>query len=107
MPTTLSINVGGSAFSADWHSLPTWRVLLDNADSIAIQRDGEERVRVDLGGLRRWIAFSKCVNGSPLYCIGYQETVGAVQRSGLIVAGSNRKVTAWLHPSGRVTIGEA
>lgn len=103
----LKIIVGGSALMADFHNLQPWRALLDSADAIAIQTGPAERLRVDLSGLRRWIAFSKSLNGSPLYCIGWQETVGAIHRNGSIIGGSNRKTMAWLHPSGRVVIGDS
>ena len=105
MPNTqLIINVGGSALCAELDDLQPWRALLSNADSIALQHNGAVRVRVELSGLKRWIAFNRIVNGSPLRCIGWQETVGAIYRNNAIIGGSNRKVLAWLHPSGRVEI---
>ena len=105
MPDTeLIINLAGSAFIADPEQIQPWRAVLDNADGIALSRDGKERVRVELGGNRRWITFNRITNGSRLYVIGFQETVGAIQRGGLYIGGSNRKVLAWLHPSGGVTI---
>jgi hypothetical protein len=104
---TLSIAVGGSVLNADyWDDLRPWAPLLNNADSIALVSDGQERVRVDLSGPRRWIAFAREVGaGSLVFCIGYQETVGALHRGGAILGGSNRKTLAWLHPGGRVVIG--
>lgn len=105
MPDALTINVGGSALKADLKNLQPWHALLNNADAIALTQNGKECVRVDLGGLKRWIAFRRNVGGSPLCAIGYQETVGAQRYGDMIVGGSNRKVLAWLHPSGRVTIG--
>jgi hypothetical protein len=105
MLTQLIINLAGSSFmTGDFGNLQTWRVVLDSADSIALMRDGQERVRVQLSGQRRWIAFNRIINGCPLYCIGWQETVGAMQRGGLYIGGSNRKTLAWLHPSGRVEL---
>lgn len=91
---------------ADLANLQPWRVLLENADAIALSHNGAERVRVQLDGLRRWIAFRRDVAGSPFACIGYQETVGAIHRDGAIIGGSNRKTLAWLHPCGRVLLGE-
>jgi hypothetical protein len=102
----LIINLAGSAFAADLGDLRPWRPLLDNAESIALAQNGKERVRVELGGLRRWVAFERKVGGSPLVCLGYQETVGAVRRAGAVIGGSNRKCLAWLHPGGRVFIGD-
>lgn len=104
MPDQLIINVGGSALSADLGNLQPWRALLDCADGIAIQRDGRERLRVDLNGLRRWIVFERKEAASPFVCIGWQETVGLIRRNGAIVSGSNRKVLARLYQSGRVEI---
>ena len=108
MPETkLIINLAGSAWTADLGDLRPWYPLLNNADSIALAQNGIERVRVELGGLRRWIAFSRPVGGSPLYVIGHQESVGAIYRNGSVVfSGSNRKVLAWLNASGGVYIGE-
>lgn len=103
----LTIDVGGSALKADLNNLQPWRALLDNADAIALVQNGNECVRVDLGGLKRWIAFERNVSGSPFACIGYQETVGAQRYGNVVAGGSNRKVLAWLHPSGKVTIGNS
>jgi hypothetical protein len=100
----LTIQCGGSTFEAGPHDVARHRALLDCADAIGLVRDGVERVRVELGGLRRWIAFQRNVGGSPLYCIGYQETVGACWRGGLAIGGSNRKVIVRLHPDDTVTI---
>jgi len=106
MPDTrLTINTGGSTFNADPRNIQPWRALLDCADSIALSQDGIERVRVDLGGLRRWVAFERISGGSPLTCIGYQETVGAVHRGDSIIGGSNRRVLCWLYPTGKVLVG--
>ena len=108
MPDTqLIINVGGSALQANMERVREWRALLDCADSIALSWRGTERVRVDLGGLRRWIAFKRILGGSPFYCIGYQETVGAIHRHGAIIGGSNRKVLAWMTPGGLVSLGDS
>lgn len=102
----LIINLAGSAWTADLGDLRPWRPLLDNADSIALARDGEERVRVELGGLRRWIAFNRPVGGSPFACLGYQETIGAIHRGDSIIGGSNRQTLAWLSGDGHVYIGK-
>jgi hypothetical protein len=75
----LIINVGGSALSADLGNLQPWYTLLNCADSIAIQRDERECLRVDLDGLRRWIVFERKEAASPFLCIGYQETVGLIR----------------------------
>jgi hypothetical protein len=108
MPDTkLTIDVGGSALKADLENLQPWRALLDNAAAIALARNGEERVRVELDGLKRWIAFRREFGGSPFVCVGHQETVGARTHGGIIMGGSNRKVLAWLHPGGQVTIGSS
>jgi hypothetical protein len=102
MTRQLMINVAGSSLYADFDNLQSWQSVLNSAQSIAIADNGRVCARVDLSGLRRWIAFKRISNGSPLYAIGFQETVGAIQRGGLIVAGSNRKCILWLHPSGYV-----
>lgn len=105
MPDTkLTIEVGGSAFQADLENLQPWRTLLGFADSIGLARDEHEVLRVELGGLRRWIAFKRDSAGSPLYCIGYQETVGAIRNGDQIIGGSSRKTLAWLYPSGQVVL---
>lgn len=107
MPDTqLIINVGGSALKASVERVHEWRALLDCADSIALFWNGAERVQVSLGGLRRWVAFKRTHGGSPLYCIGYQETVGALHRRGATIGGSNRKVLVWMLPGGRIYLGE-
>ena len=109
MPLTeLIINVGGSSLSTtDFDDLKPWYALLRGADSIALARNKVERVRVQLGGARRFIAFKKDSNDGapPSHCVGYQETVGAIRRGNMYIGGSNRKVLAWLHPSGPVEIG--
>lgn len=105
MPDTkLTIGISGSVFQADLDNLQPWRALLSCADSIGLARNGSEMVRVELGGLRRWVAFRRNSAGSPLYCIGYQETVGAMRKGNQIVGGSSRKFLAWLHPSGQVVL---
>jgi len=106
--TELIINVGGSSLrTAAFDDLKPWYALLSGAESIALAQNNEIRVQVQLGGLRRFIAFKRDDNDGkpPLFCIGWQETVGAIQRDGLYIGGSNRKVMVWLHPSGYVDIG--
>jgi len=104
---TLSIYVGGSALSADLGDLRPWTPLLNNADSIGLVQDGTERVRVELSGLRRWVAFRRQIGGSPFAVVGHQETVGAICRGDAFIGGSNRKMLAWVHlGTGRVFIGE-
>ena len=107
MPDTrLTIHIGGSSFeNIEPQKIQPWRALLDCADSIGLSQSGVERVRVDLGGLRRWIAFERTVGASPLTCIGYQETVGAIRQGDNVIGGSNRQVLCWLYPSGRVLVG--
>ena len=106
--TRLRIYVGGSAFDADFNDLQPWYPVLNSAKSLSIVRNGREPVQVKLTGLQRWIAFKRIINGSPVYALGHQETVGGISdRAGVIIGGSNRKTIAWLHPSGRVFIGES
>jgi hypothetical protein len=102
--TQLRIYVAGSVFDTDLEKLQPWTPLLNSAESIGLVIDGSEAVRVELGRNQRWIAFNRIVSGSCLYVIGRQETVGAIQRGGMFIGGSNRKMLAWLHPSGRVQI---
>jgi hypothetical protein len=104
MPDQLVINVGGSALTADLDNLQPWRALLNCADSIAVQRSGREMLRVDLSGHRRWIVFKRNIGGSPLICIGHQETIGVRRVNGRYIGGSNRKTLAWLHPNGRIEV---
>jgi len=105
--TRLTIQCGGSSFAAPVGSVYNWRAVLDCADSIGLYREGREHVRVELGGLRRWIVFERTVGGSPLFCIGYQETVGATWQGPVAIGGSNRKTLCWLLPDNRVTIGDS
>ena len=106
MPVTrLQIECSGSAFLISLSDARRWKGVLDCADAIVLKRNGVEQLRVQLGGLRRWIAFERFVGGSPLYAIGYQETIGAkASDGGYIVSGSNRKMIAYLYPDGRVAI---
>lgn len=108
MNVCLSIGLAGSRLMADFDNMQVreWGPILDSADCIGLVQKGEERLRVELNGSRRWIAFKRALCGSQLYCIGYQETVGGVHRAGMISGGSNRKTLAWLHPSGKVHIGD-
>lgn len=103
--TILTIQCGGSAFRTPMANLRRYRALLDCADAIGLDVGGRECVRVELGGLRRWIAFERVTGGSPLVCIGYQETVGARWRDSVAIGGSNRKVLCWLRPDGSVVVG--
>jgi hypothetical protein len=103
---TLRAGIGASAFVVDFARIREWKPALDCAHWLSLSVNGAERVRVDISGPRRWVAFQKTVNGSALACIGHQETVGMVKRGETIISGSNRKTLAWLHPSGRVYIGE-
>ena len=102
--TGLVIQCGGSVFRADLEAIHRWRGLLDCADQISLTRDGQELVRVRLGGLRRWIAFKQWAAGSPLYGIGFQTTVGATRYGSEYSGGSNFQVVARLHPDGLVDI---
>lgn len=103
--TQLRIYVGGSALDTGLDNLQPWRPLLHNADAIGLVRNGTERVRVQLGGQRRWIAFRRTLGGCPLCVIGYQVSVGRLSRADEILGGSNRKVLAWLFPDGAITVG--
>ena len=96
----LSIDVGGSTLRADPVNLDRWRDLLNCADRIGLAFGSRERVSVNLSGQRRWIAFTRNSCGSPLYCVGYQETVGAFGGN----SGSNRKVLCWLMPDDSVRV---
>ena len=102
--TRLMIGCPGSIFNIGLEEVGTWRAILDCAEEIALIRNGTPLIGVKLGGRRRWIAFQRQVAGSPLAAIGYQETVGALSTDNMILSGSNRKVIAWLHPSGEVRI---
>lgn len=106
MPVTrLQIECSGSAFLISLGDAQRWKTVLDCADAIALRRNGVEQLRVQLGGLRRWIAFERLIGGSPLYAIGWQETIGVeASDGGYITTGSNRKMIAFLHPDGRVAI---
>ena len=96
---------GGSIFEIGLGDVQRWKGVLDCADAIALRRNGVDQLRVQLGGLRRWIAFQRSVGSSPLFAIGWQETIGAkTDDGGYIVSGSNRKMIAFLHPDGRVAI---
>lgn len=106
MNATLYASIGASTFKIDWQRIGEWAPALDCADWLALAQNGTERIRVDLSDGQRWVAFRRNVNGSALACIGYQETVGATYRGPMTIGGSNRKFLAWLHPSGRVYIGE-
>ena len=102
----LAIYVAGSAFAAPLAEARRHRALLNCADAIGLvdlDNGQRVRVRVDLGGDRRWIAFQE--DGGPP-CVGYQETVGAERHGFTTVGGSNRKVLAWLADDGSVRIGE-
>lgn len=107
MPVTrLQIESSGSAFLIGLGDVRRWKSVLDCADAIALKRNGVEQLRVQLGGLRRWIAFERSVGGSPLCAIGWQETIGARMGDGgyFVTSGSNRKMIAYLYPDGRVAI---
>jgi hypothetical protein len=106
MLSTLAIHCGASTFTTPLDGVREWRAVLDCADAISLWAGSAERVRVRLGGLRRWIAFERTIGSSPYACIGYQETVGAVQRGHAYTGGSNRKVLAWINGDGTVSIGE-
>ena len=107
MNITLHAGIGASAFEVDFDRLSVWKPALDCAKWLSLSIGDLEHVRIDLSGSVRWIAFQKIVNGSPITCIGHQETIGLTKRGNTIVSGSNRKTLAWLHPSGRVFIGES
>jgi len=107
MPAQLIINVGGSALCADLGDLRPWGPLLNNADSIALTQDDRELVRVELNGLRRWVAFRRQIGSSPFAVVGWQETVGARRYGEAFIGGSNRKTLAWVNLiTGGVFIGE-
>lgn len=101
----LSAMVGASTFNIDWDNLQAWKPVLACADSLSLSRNSTDLLRLDLGTTRRWIAFQKTINGSPLACIGYQETVGAIQRGGMTIGGSNRKMLAWIRLDDSIYIG--
>lgn len=103
MQCTLTAQVGASSFNIPWTDLTEWRAVLNCAESLSLNQNGIRLVSVDLEE-RRWIAFQTQVNGSALDVIGYQETVGAMQRGGL--SGSNRKVLVWHCPDGHLFIGD-
>jgi len=101
----LAVRCGASAFSVPFGALGEWKPLLDCADSFALVRNGTEVVDVRLGGLRRWIAFKRDgIGGSPLFGIGYQETVGAQRRGREYWGGSNRKVVVLVRADGTVRV---
>jgi hypothetical protein len=105
--SSLAIHCGGSTFSTPLSTVRRWRHVLDCADAISLLQNGAERVHVQLGGLRRWIAFERAIGGSPFACVGYQETVGARPVGlGAYTGGSNRKVLAWVNGGGEVFIGD-
>lgn len=101
----LSAIVGASTFDIDWDNLQAWKPVLACAESLGLSRNGTDLLKLDLNTTRRWIAFQKTINGSPLACIGYQETVGAIQRASVTTGGSNRKMLAWIRPDDSVYIG--
>lgn len=101
----LTIHCSGSIFNTPLHSIKRWRTVLDCADALSLSVNGAERVHVQLGGLRRWIAFERSVGGSPFAVVGYQETVGATWCGNAYTGGSNRKVLAWVAADGAVSIG--
>ena len=102
----LRARVGASTLDIDFAEIRGWAPLLDSATAIYLHHDGREVVTVQLDGFRRWVAFRREMAGSLLYCVGYQETVGAAQHGNLIIGGSNRKTLAWVYPCGRVSIGD-
>ena len=106
MLSTLAIHCGASTFAAPLGNVREWRAVLDCADAISLWAGSAERVRVQLGGLRRWIAFERTIDSSPYAVVGYQETVGAERRGHAYTGGSNRKVLAWVGESGPVSVGE-
>lgn len=101
----LSIRVAGSSFSAPFDDtrFDRHRALLDCADGIALHRNGH-CIDVELDDMKRWVAFYEEQSGSALYCVGYQETVGAVQKDGMYIGGSNRQVLCWLAPDGTIRV---
>ena len=107
MNPTLHAGIGASAFEIDFDRIPEWKTALDCAQWLSLSIGDHEHVRVDLAANTRWIAFRKIINGSPMSCIGHQETFGVTRQGGIITGGFNRKTLAWLHPSGRVFIGES
>ena len=106
MLSTLAIHCGASTFTTPLNGVREWRAVLDCADAISLYAGSAERVRVRLGGLRRWVAFEHTIGGSPCAVIGYQETIGAVRQGHAYTGGSNRKVLAWVNEDGLVSVGE-
>ena len=111
MQCQLTAQVGASSFDVPWSRIREWRPVLNSAESLALRRNGATLLSLDLADPRitRWIAFQRRVSGSPFDCIGYQETVGAVQRrdGSVVVSGSNRKVLVWRRSSdGAFFIGD-
>jgi len=104
MQCTLSAQVGASSFNVPWTELSEWRSVLGCADGLTLHNETQV-LSLDLGATRRWIAFQKTINGSPFACIGYQETIGAIQRAEFIIGGRNRKVLAWIQPDNSIHIG--
>lgn len=106
MQCTLAVQVGASSFNIPWDSLNEWRSVLGCAESLSLRDNGLDLMRVDLNDTRRWIAFQAQVGASRFDVIGYQETVGAIQRDGIVIGGSNRKVLVWRsRPGGHIFIG--
>ena len=104
---TLVVEVSGSAFELPFDSqrfAKEDRALLDCADGFTLLLSGCPVVSVELDGMRRWIAFEDDVSGSPAYCVGYQETVGAILDGKTYIGGSNRKMIAQIVPGGYVTV---
>lgn len=106
MQCQLAAQVGASSFDISWSRLREWKPVLNCAETISLHKNGTRLLSLDLGDTRRWIAFQKQINGSPFDCIGYQETIGAIQRDGYIIGGSNRKVLVWHGPDGAFFIGD-
>ena len=103
MQCTLAAQVGASSFNIPWSDLKEWKAVLNCAESLSLNQNGTQLVKIDLSDTQRWIAFQAEMNGSSLTCVGYQETVGAMQRGGF--SGSNRKVLVWHRPNGTFFIG--
>ena len=107
MEAILHAGIGASAFEIGFQDLGKWKAALNCAKWLSLSLDGTEAVRVDLAGQVRWVAFQRKIDGVQYSCIGHQETVGLVKDGDIIISGSNRKTLAWLHPSGRVFIGDS
>jgi hypothetical protein len=90
-----------------WGDAPNWieeyREDLERATGIAyIPKEGVHLpvVRIELGGDRRWVLFSRVagtISSTPsaelrVYCIGWQRTV----------EGHNVKALTWVYPSGAI-----